>query len=266
MKAWIPALVVLLAVLACGRKKENPDAEPPKPDFVETRGKSAGDAVAKMMGLLPEIANEHVYQRLGFRSLDEVKKAKPGTPIARIWLRCDSIKTYAPSKGENLEPLIFLKRWVFPLEVDKHARSTMVADSMADSASDGKLDWKVVEVGGANWAAMMDTILSPHSERNGIKPDKYSLVEIPALDQVYLAYPDKEGLSLLPLKGAGSPCWPMVEGMPMRLSAALLKLSQCKQLEAACTDPKPWKQDPKRYRYEPKGDRQPEVGVKAGSK
>lgn len=230
----IYSIFALLLLLILGifffRKK-------PEPALIEDRGLTAVDAARIMGTLLPQLVTEGNYARMGFHSLAEVAKAEPGKPIIRIRLRGDSILHYDTSKGEDLAPWTFSKHQVVPLLVEGHARSTVIVDSSLGRAGNSGLYWQAQEVGNPSLALVIDSTLPKQSALVRVPDSAFTMVEIPAMNRMYLAFYTKDGGYFLLADDEPPLCWPGEAGKPVRIATALAAMAKCHELRTAYEPP-----------------------------
>jgi hypothetical protein len=215
-----------------------------EPGPIEDRGSTAVEAASNMRKLLPQLVTEDNYARMGFHSLAEIAKAEPGAPIIRIRLRGDSILRYDTSKGENLDPWTFSKQQVVPLLVEGRARSTVIVDSARGRAGNSGLHWQAQEVGNPSLALVIDSALPKQAALVRLPVSAFTMVEIPAMNRMYLAYYTADGGYFLLADDEPPLCWPGDAGKPVRISLALAAMSSCRELKTAY-EPAP-KMDPTR--------------------
>ena len=159
----------------------------------EMRSLTALGAAEKMRGSFKNLVSSENFALLGFRSVKEVEFAALGAPLTRIRLRSDSILNYTPSKGENLETMVFSRSKIFPLLVDLHARSTILVDSSSLRGGLSQLYWEAHELGNRSLAEIIDKSLPRLAAQTRLPASAFTLVEIPATGQRYLAFQTSQG-------------------------------------------------------------------------
>lgn len=235
MKLSLTLLALLFVGLALWKCQER--IPPPKPD---NRGESAVEVAKSVIHFLPDVIDTVNMKQMGLNSLEELKKLTTGTPMTRIYLRCDSVAAYTASKGEDVTGMIISNIQIVPLLVDGRPRLTVISDSIPDLTRKSAKPWTFREVGNVYLAQLLDTLLPKISERAGVPKTKFSLLVIPAIYKSYLSYATQEGtfLTMVPGGPSGLSCWPSKdETTPLRLSVVLDSLARCTELIKTCTEP-----------------------------
>jgi hypothetical protein len=240
MKFLFAILLLLLLGLGIWKSMQPAPKPPPVPpgSVSGTRGLNAIDVAEKTRLGLDSLINEQNFHQMGFRSLKEVRQVRPGKPIDRIFLRCDSVAAYTASKGEDISKLVISRQEVIPLKMGDSTRLTVIAAAVPGQGADTALPWDMLEVGNPGMRVLIDSILPLHAQRSKIDKSLYSILEIPALHLTYLSYSTQEGRFLSIVPEYRAVCWPSKdETQSFRLSVVLESLAKCKEVFKACTEP-----------------------------
>jgi hypothetical protein len=171
------SLTLLAGVLlACAAHAAPPAPTAPNdPVAVATQGLST----------LGRLATKDTYAELGFQSLDEVGKAKLGSPVSVYMIKLDELKTLDPA-ADPKSMMHDLKEKLFPVHVGGSTRTALVVRQ--DAA--GK--WAMASVGDAATVKLLDEVRALHGKASG-GTHEYILVKIPAIYQMFLARTDGAG-------------------------------------------------------------------------
>jgi hypothetical protein len=90
MRAILVTLCVFL-MMGCSRQQSAPKPPAQQPQ----------EAATNALGVLQKLVNEQNYKNMGFQSLDEVKQAQLGQPIAVYNLGLDKLKSYQAGEDPN---------------------------------------------------------------------------------------------------------------------------------------------------------------------
>jgi hypothetical protein len=163
-------------LLACAAHAGPPAAtDPNDPVAVATQSLST----------VGQLATKDTYAQMGFQSLDEVSKAKLGSPVSVYMIQLDDLKTLDPA-ADPKSVMHDLKEKLFPVHVGGSTRTALVVRQ--DAA--GK--WAMASVGDAATVKLLDEVRALHSKATG-KTHEYILVKIPAVYQMFLARTDADG-------------------------------------------------------------------------
>jgi hypothetical protein len=213
---------------ACNKPCGNPfDAE---------RGSNALEAAEKMKPSLKQLIDSQNYKAMGFQSVEEVKRVAIGKPVNLIRLRCDSLKAYKDTKGENLAPLAMSEEVIFPILVGKQTRAVLVVDSIPDPDGRSQLDWITVSFGNTPLAALIDTTIGENSTQDESARAGYSLVEIPALNLTFFRHTRDNQAVLSLAQNMGTLCWTDSVPGTRSLTAVLSTLAACVEAQNLCDD------------------------------
>jgi hypothetical protein len=171
----------VLAVLASALLASAAHAAPPAPT-------DPNDPVAvatQSLSTLGQLVTQDTYAAMGFQSLDEVAKAKLGSPVSVYMIQLDELKTLDPA-ADPKSVMHDLKERLFPVHVGGSTRTAIVVRQ--DAA--GK--WKMASVGDAATVKLLDEVRALHSKATG-KTHEYILVKVPAVYQMFLAHTDGAG-------------------------------------------------------------------------
>ncbi|AKJ01237.1 hypothetical protein ATI61_11461 [Archangium gephyra] len=172
----LPLSLVASVLLACAAHAAPPaPTDPNDPVAVATQSLST----------LGKLATQDTYAELGFQSLDEVGKAKLGSPVSVYMIRLDELKTLDPA-ADPKNVMHDLKERLFPVHVGGSTRTALVVRQ--DAA--GK--WKMASLGDAATVKLLDEVRSLHGKATG-KTHEYLLVKVPAVYQMFLARTDGAG-------------------------------------------------------------------------
>jgi hypothetical protein len=137
------------------------------------------------LSTLGKLATQDTYAELGFQSLDEVGKARLGSPVSVYMIRLDELKTLDPA-ADPKSVMHDLKERLFPVHVGGSTRTALVVRQ--DAA--GK--WKMASLGDASTVKLLDEVRALHGKATG-KTHEYILVKVPAVYQMFLARTDGAG-------------------------------------------------------------------------
>jgi hypothetical protein len=161
------------ALLACVAH-----AAPPAPD-------DSVVVATQSLSSLSKLATQATYADLGFQSLDEVAKAKLGSPVSVYMIQLDELKKLDLA-ADPKSVMHDQKERLFPVHVGGSTRTALVVRQ----DTDGK--WKMVSLGDAPVVKLLDEARGLHGKATG-KTHEYILVKIPALYQMFLAHTDGAG-------------------------------------------------------------------------
>lgn len=171
------ALAVLVSsLLACAAY-----AAPPAPT-------DPNDPVAvatQRLSTLGRLVTKDTYAAMGFQSLDEVGKAKLGSPVSVYMVQLDELKTLNLD-ADPKSVMHDVKERLFPVHVGGSARTALVVRQ--DAA--GK--WRVASLGDASTVKLLDEVRALHGKAKG-STHEYILVKVPAVYQMFLARTDGAG-------------------------------------------------------------------------
>ncbi len=133
----------------------------------------------KSLNDLAQLAKQVDVRTLGFNNLDQVLAAKLGQPIADVMVRLDELREYRP--GDQVKSLLHVTgRLIYPLEVDRMARSAMVL-SLNKSEN-----WTLESFGGASQIGMLTELRKQLANQEGRSQQDYYQVRVPALQLMFL--------------------------------------------------------------------------------
>jgi hypothetical protein len=170
-----------LAVLASALVASAALAAPP----AATDPKDPVAVATQSLSTLSNLATKDTYASLGFQSLDEVAKAKLGSPVSVYMIQLDELKK-ADLAADPKSLMHDMKERLFPVHVGGSTRTALVVRQGTDGT------WKLVSVGDAQSVKLLDGARALHSKATG-KSHEYILVKIPAIYQMFLARTDGEG-------------------------------------------------------------------------
>ena len=140
---------------------------------------------------LKKLVNKDNYRTLGFEKMDEVDSAYLGDPIQLFMIRLDKLKDY--KSGDMPHSLLDdCETIIYPVLVDEQVRSSIEIEK-----ADGT--WKPSKFGSVNLARMLNTIRSRISDRTKIDIPSIFTVEVPALNQIFIAYNLDDELMFVPI-------------------------------------------------------------------
>jgi hypothetical protein len=142
----------------------------------------AGQGLKNMSGM----ANKDTYASLGFKSLDEVGKAKLGTAVKVYMIQYDQLKALDPA-ADPKTVLRDLDERMFPVYVGGAVRAAISVRLDA-----GDKQWKVVSLGDPATVLLFDEARGLHAKANA-GTREYFLIRIPAIYQIFLGFTDGTG-------------------------------------------------------------------------
>lgn len=137
------------------------------------------------LSTLTSLATKDTFADLGFQSLDEVAKAKLGTPVSVYRIQLDELQK-ADLAADPKTLMHDMNERLFPVHVGGSTRTALVLRQGADGT------WKLVSVGDAQSVKLLDEVRALHSKATG-KSHEYILVKVPAIYQMFLARTDADG-------------------------------------------------------------------------
>ncbi|MEO7424937.1 MAG: hypothetical protein ABI036_07110 [Fibrobacteria bacterium] len=233
----ILSLLVFPTLMLLGGCKNRLNKEPRHGDG---RGRNAGEAAKKTISELPTLIDTGSFDMLGFHSWAETKRAKLGTPIPILSLRCDLFAKENAERMGGPEAFAFSKDTLFPVLVGDSVRLAFRADSLTDSASRaGSKAWIVAEIGNAELMLLVDSTLKAHSRESKLPASVYSVIEIPNLNQLHLFYSAAGTGMLIPLNGnIPHPCPVGPANNAITFASALRTFYACKEIAQFCPEVK----------------------------
>lgn len=135
---------------------------------------------------LSVMANKDTYAGLGFKSLDEVGKAKLGAAVKVYMIQYDQLKALDPA-ADPKTVLRDLDERLFPVYVGGAARAAIVVRLDARDKQ-----WKVVSLGDPATVLLFDEARGLHAKASGGNHE-YFLIRIPAIYQMFLGFTDGAG-------------------------------------------------------------------------
>ncbi len=206
--ALLPVIVPgLTAGAEDGRSKQHDDSslQSLKTMLTSEKRLTLARTVAETTGvemLRRFVGKDELYaKRLGFESLSQVTDGKPVAlppfPVFRVGLA--QLQRY---DGHPL-PLLLHKgvaQFVVPMTVEKQAQA--LSAITVRLGGDGKSD-KILQWGSRNFIRRLSTLRSELAQKKQSPELAFFIVEVPALNRVYLGYLQKpETAFLMPISGA----------------------------------------------------------------
>jgi hypothetical protein len=145
---------------------------------------------ARTLQELPQVVNKDNHRSFGFESADEARGGKLGEAIPVFMIRLDDLKQYRGEEPGRL--LTDIQRVVYPVQVGGEVRSSVELHQV-----NGR--WATARIGGAQKIRAMDKNLRAAMRASNMRSSDFFEVRIPALNRVFLAHHDAEGLMLTPL-------------------------------------------------------------------
>ncbi len=151
---------------------------------VQMMARETQAAAREGLATLTQLATEKNFQQLGFTSLEEVKTAKLGEPLADFIVPLDRLKAY--QSGSDPNPLLVSSgRMIYPVMSADAVRSSVTVQKM-----EGK--WAPVAYGSASLAVLAGKM---RPKEGGVAV----IVRIPALNLFFLGHRVEGKLMLTPL-------------------------------------------------------------------
>lgn len=177
------AMFISTVALAAPLMINQAHAGPAKSGQVDpTDPTSVANAGLKTMSIL---VTKETYAQMGFKSLDEVGRARLGSPIAVYMVRLDELKRANQSTSPK-SLMHDVKERIFPVHVGGSARTALVV------SQDAKGHWKMSSLGDAATVKLLDSVRATHAKSSG-KNHQYFLLRIPAIYQMFLGFTDGSG-------------------------------------------------------------------------
>jgi hypothetical protein len=186
MGTALALLITCAAVAADDKPMSKKDLEEHVQKMVDESRKPAEAALKQFAKLV----NKDNFKSLGFKSVDEVKKAELGKPLPVLLVRLDELKAYK-EKGDAYKLLHPIPRVVYAVLVKDQVRSGLEVQKQGDK-------WESSSFGIAGSARLYAQALKKHIEKD--KPKRFFIIRIPALNHVYLGYQTDQGAKLVHVK------------------------------------------------------------------
>ncbi|AUX37868.1 MULTISPECIES: hypothetical protein [Sorangium] len=163
----------------------------PEPPPTTTR--DVKEVAKNALSTLEQLVSEENYKRLGFRSLDEVRRATIGEPLPVSMVRFDELAEY--QRDQDPRPLIHPTPQTFaPVLVDGEVRSSMIVHP---TRVDGTLT--VGGFGGPALIRALETARRQSIRQTGRPASDYFDVEVSALLRHFVAYREENQVLLIPI-------------------------------------------------------------------
>jgi hypothetical protein len=209
MKYFIFLFIALLAVLFTGCSGSQ----------VASSEKEADKAAAKSLKTFSRLITKENYVKMGFKSLDEVKKAKLDNSIRDYMIELSSLKEYR--EGTNPERLLIrMHSLVYPVLVDGEARTSLTV-AYRESR------WEAHSFGYSNFTKLLAVQLNELSKNQRLPRSAFFIVRVPALNLVFLGYRTKEKIMLISVLDATN--YDISVGVPVPAGIVLTKLRSAAQ-------------------------------------
>ena len=157
---------------------------------IQTMSKETQDVARQGLATLMQLATEKNFKLLGFDSLEEVKSATLGEPLADFIVPLDKLKAFQPG-SDPARLLVSSGQMVYPVMASGNVRSSVTVQKV-----EGR--WAPVAYGGATLAALVDKV-RPRAEGRGQAGGDRVIVRIPALNLYFLGHQDAGKLMLTPV-------------------------------------------------------------------
>jgi hypothetical protein len=179
----------------------------------ETPARQPQEAATRALETLQKMITPQNFKAMGFESLDEVKAAALGEPLALFYVRLDQLREFQPGTDPNTL-LTDVGQMIYPVTVREQTRSSIVVAKTEET-------WKAVRFGGPNLIKAVAEVRkgSPPSTTAAPAVSASFLVEVPALKVYFLGSRSDQRLTLTPL--LDDPTVKFKAGVPMPAEEAL---------------------------------------------
>ncbi|MEI7664101.1 MAG: hypothetical protein WCK34_17980 [Bacteroidota bacterium] len=138
-----------------------------------------------------KLVNQANFQKMGFRSLAEVKDASLGQPLSFYRIQLDELKNFKPG-GDPAMLVHFGDRVFYPIMVNNEIKSSMQMDKSADK-------WEVSSYGGANRMKLFSDAIARLSANRANAGMEYQVVAIQSMNLYFIGMQKDNKLYLTPV-------------------------------------------------------------------
>ncbi|MBZ5614664.1 MAG: hypothetical protein LAO23_11695 [Acidobacteriia bacterium] len=150
----------------------------------------AQPVASKSLAQFRQLITEQNYERMGFKSMQEVQSSSLGSPLQVFKVRLDELQKY--TTDTNPDKLIHGgDEFLYPVLFENQVRSSVLVADVAGT-------WKAVSFGKSDSTKVITTVRDRALPQGAAVTSRF-LVQIPALNLSFIAYRAAEKLMLTPL-------------------------------------------------------------------
>lgn len=173
------ALVLLVAAIPAllpAQARIPPQQSTPLMDTVATQ--AATPTARQALGTFARLVTRANARSLGFNEPADVATATLGVPIQEVMVRLDQLVGYRPQQS----PMTLLQsneRLLFPVLINGSTRSSLTLSRQRNG-------WVVHSFGAPGHSRTLDALRGVLAQREGLPPENYFEVRVPALNVAFL--------------------------------------------------------------------------------
>ena len=205
----IVAVLLVIPLFNCQKSME--------PTAMKPVAKDAVSAAGQALKTFPAMIDEENFKAMGFKSVSEARQAKLGQPIKVFMVRLDHLSKYEPGTPPDSLLDTTTSQVIFPLTVDNEARCAITVSLRNEQ-------WVVTRFGSPNLTKLVSSARQASMKMTELPPSAYSIVRVPALNMVFVAYQDKDTNELMLTPTLDNPNLEMKAGSSMPATEVFNKL------------------------------------------